>query len=175
MSERRPSIHVAGPGDLRALRELARTTFLDTYAAHNTAEDMDRYLAENFTEQRLAAIMAEAGALFLLMRCEGRLVGYAGLRQREPEIPLSLNPCWELERFYLVSACHGDGLAPILMEACAREARARGFAALWLGVWSENRRARRFYEKMGFQDKGQKIFVLGEDEQTDRLLVLPLV
>lgn len=174
MKEGYPVIQTAGPEEVADLAKLARSTFLDTYASYNTTEDMARYLAEHFTEERIAAIMAENGSLFLLMRLDGHWVGYAGMRAQDPGIPLSLDACWELERFYVIADFHGKGLARPLMTACVGEARARGYAGLWLGVWSENRRARRFYEKMGFIDEDEKTFVLGEDVQTDRVLVLPL-
>ena len=60
------------------------------------------------------------------------------------------------------------------MEACCARAQALGYAGLWLGVWTENHRARRFYEKVGFRDEGEKTFVLGSDVQVDRVLVLPV-
>ena len=48
--------------------------------------------------------------------------------------------------------------------------RSRGADALWLGVWGENRRAIRFYEKQGFGVVGRQSFVLGDDEQSDLVL-----
>ncbi len=174
MTETRPAIEVAGTEDVAALAALAASTFIDTYAVYNTPEDMKLYLDEHFTPARIAAEMAKDGSCFLLMRVLDVLVGYAGLRTGDPEISLSVAPCWELERFYVVRARHGQGLAPPLMEACCEEARLRGFAGLWLGVWTENRRALRFYQKMGFRDEGEKTFVLGDDVQKDRVLVLSL-
>ena len=41
---------------------------------------------------------------------------------------------------------------------------------VWLGVWEENYRALRFYEKNGFTPFGKHKFWLGDDEQTDLLM-----
>ena len=41
---------------------------------------------------------------------------------------------------------------------------------VWLGVWEENQRAIRFYEKNGFIAFDKHIFKLGEDEQTDIMM-----
>jgi ribosomal protein S18 acetylase RimI-like enzyme len=45
---------------------------------------------------------------------------------------------------------------------------------MWLGVWEENPRAIRFYQKQGFVEFDQHIFQLGEDAQTDILMKLNL-
>ncbi|MNF16430.1 Protease synthase and sporulation negative regulatory protein PAI 1 [compost metagenome] len=41
---------------------------------------------------------------------------------------------------------------------------------IWLGVWEENKRALRFYEKNGFTVFDKHIFRLGNDEQTDLMM-----
>ncbi len=43
-----------------------------------------------------------------------------------------------------------------------------------LGVWEENPRAIRFYEKNGFVAFGKHIFTLSNDEQTDIMMKLSL-
>jgi ribosomal protein S18 acetylase RimI-like enzyme len=60
------------------------------------------------------------------------------------------------------------------MDAVREAARGIGAGQIWLGVWERNARAIAFYMKCGFRDVGTQIFQLGEDKQTDRVLVLPL-
>jgi ribosomal protein S18 acetylase RimI-like enzyme len=48
-----------------------------------------------------------------------------------------------------------------------RPARALGRAGLWLGVNQENTRARRFYEKQGFEVVGTRTFVVGAQTHDD--------
>ena len=47
-----------------------------------------------------------------------------------------------------------------------------GYRKAWLGVWENNFRAIKFYEKYGFKKIGQHNFLLGNDLQTDYLLVM---
>ena len=47
-----------------------------------------------------------------------------------------------------------------------------GYRKAWLGVWENNCRALKFYEKYGFKKIGQHNFLLGNDLQTDYLLVM---
>jgi diamine N-acetyltransferase len=45
---------------------------------------------------------------------------------------------------------------------------------VWLGVWEENARAIRFYQKNGFVEFDRHIFKLGEDPQTDIMMKLDM-
>jgi ribosomal protein S18 acetylase RimI-like enzyme len=79
-------------------------------------------------------------------------------------------PVIEIERFYVAHEWHGRGIAQQLM-ACATEAAIRADAAtLWLAVWERNPRAMAFYRKSGFVDVGSRLFLLGSDRQTDRVM-----
>jgi RimJ/RimL family protein N-acetyltransferase len=49
-----------------------------------------------------------------------------------------------------------------------------GGRTLWLGVWERNPRAIAFYEKCGFRDVGSHDFWVGNDCQTDRIMVTEL-
>jgi len=41
---------------------------------------------------------------------------------------------------------------------------------VWLGVWEENPRAIRFYQKNGFVEFDKHIFKLGDDKQIDIMM-----
>jgi GNAT superfamily N-acetyltransferase len=80
----------------------------------------------------------------------------------------------ELHRFYVDRPWHGRAVAQALMAAARDAACALGAHDLWLGVWERNARAIAFYRKCGFVDVGSHHFFVGEDRQTDRVLVARL-
>ncbi len=45
---------------------------------------------------------------------------------------------------------------------------------MWLGVWERNPRAIAFYIKSGFVEVGSHVFIVGNDRQTDLVLVSSL-
>jgi len=51
-----------------------------------------------------------------------------------------------------------------------RLALERGFVTMWLGVWEENFKAQKIYERMGFRKVGQHDFKMGNCVQTDWIL-----
>jgi GNAT superfamily N-acetyltransferase len=160
--------------DAPLLAELGARTFRDAFAADNSAEDMERYLAENFTVEKVRGELADPRAQFLIARDgDGAAVGYAKLLAGEAEPCVTSPAPVELVRLYAVKERHGRGVGAVLMGACLRTAAAMGGKTLWLGVWEHNHRARAFYERWGFRAVGSHVFVLGDDRQTDIIMERP--
>lgn len=61
-----------------------------------------------------------------------------------------------------------------LYEKAVEIAKQKNAEYIWLGVWEENRRAIHFYKKNGFIEFNKHIFNLGDDEQTDIMMKLPM-
>lgn len=67
-----------------------------------------------------------------------------------------------------------EGVAQVLYAKAIETAKDLGSEYVWLGVWEENQRAISFYKKNGFVEFDKPIFKLGDDEQTDIMMKLPL-
>lgn len=186
MNGARPAEHVhalairrATAADASMLSAFAAAAFREAFAAQNTPEDMDRYVASAFGPERQAAEIADAAADVLLVEsAEGPrrapLLGYAHLiLSAAPGCVAGPAPI-ELKRFYVASSAHGRGVARVLMAATLEAARGRSARTLWLGVWEHNARAIAFYRKHGFERVGEQRFVLGTDVQTDWVMSRPL-
>jgi len=55
------AVRRASPDDANSLSQLGARTFAEAFAADNTSEDMDSYLASKFSVEQLAAQLAEVG------------------------------------------------------------------------------------------------------------------
>ena len=150
--------------DAARLAELSARTFHDTFAAHNRAEDMDKYMSTAYGGAKQREEIADPDRITLLVEEGEALIAYAQLRMALPQI--------EIGRFYVDGAWHGRGVAQSLMDAVLDVARDHGATRVWLGVWERNARAIAFYEKCGFRDCGSQPFLLGSDLQTDRVMEL---
>lgn len=170
MDEVRCTIRRAILTDAEMLAELAARTFHDTFAADNGPEDMAAHLNRSFGPVQQLAEISNPDIVTLLAECGGP-AGFAQLRQgAAPKCVSSPRPV-ELWRFYLDRPWHGTGVAGQLMRAVLAEAAATRATAVWLGVWERNPRAIAFYRKFGFVDVGAHEFRLGNDVQTDRVMV----
>jgi diamine N-acetyltransferase len=159
------------PADARLLADLAASTFREAFAAENRPEDMALHVSRAYGVPQQGAELADPEMTTLLAEVDGQLAGYAQLRASAvPDCVRGVAPL-ELWRFYVAAPWHGRGVAHALMQGVELEARAHEAQTLWLGVWERNERAKSFYRKCGFADVGSQVFVLGADDQTDRIMV----
>jgi len=156
------------------LAEFGARTFRDAFEADNSPEDMSLYLASSYGPQLQAAELRHPGIATLLAECESRLAGYAQLREGPaPDCIRDSRPL-ELWRFYVERTWQGRGVAQTLMAATIQAAATSGAGTVWLSVWERNQKAQAFYRKCGFEDRGEKEFILGNATQTDRVMARPL-
>ena len=172
----KPEVEIrrASYSDAEVLAELGASTFAETFAAENTPEDMNAYLAQAFTTARLISELADPRATFLLASVEGEAAGYAKIYQGEPPACVTGESPMELARLYVAQKWLGSGVGRALMQRCVDEARRAGARVMWLGVWERNLRAQAFYRKWGFTAVGEQVFQLGADTQTDWVMQCPL-
>lgn len=166
-----PEVRRASAADAAALARFAAAAFTDAFGADNTPEDLAVHLATSYGEARQRAEIADPQMATLLLDHQGSIAGFAQLR-RGPAPPCVGDPLpVELWRFYVDRAWHGTGTAQRLMGAVLEAARELGGGSVWLSVWEQNPRAIAFYGKCGFRDAGTKLFLVGTDRQTDRVMV----
>ncbi len=80
----------------------------------------------------------------------------------------------EIKRIYLLHRFRGNGLGRRLMHEAEKSARSRGFRRLLLGVYSRNKAAIAFYERLGFQKVGDRTYTIGESVYDDFVMGLDL-
>lgn len=163
-------IRPASPLDLAALQAIGRKTFKEAFAANNSEENLAAYLEEGFSKQKLEAELRNENSQFYFALQGDEVIGYLkvnlGNAQSEKQDPNAL----EIERIYVLQQYHGKQVGVLLYEQALAIAKARKAPYMWLGVWEENPRAIRFYQKQGFVEFGEHIFQLGDDAQRDVLM-----
>lgn len=172
------SLRRATAADGAAVRALFCESFTATFGHLYPPHELAEFLA-GCTEARFAAECAAADhAVMLGESADGSLLGYCtlGPYDLDAHIPhlLEGRRWWVLRMLYLREAAKGSGLAPALMAWALGEARARGFQDIYLTVWVDNHRAKRFYSRYGFEEVGKYAYVVGSTVDDDRILRLPL-
>ena len=156
--------------DITLLQEIGRQTFYETFSAGNTEENMTKYLEEGFSEEKLKTeINNEYSELYFAV-IEDKVVGYLKLNFGSSQTELKDSSSLEIERIYVLQEYHGKKVGQVLYEKAILVAEDKKVNYVWLGVWEENPRAIRFYEKNGFVEFDKHIFRLGDDEQTDIMM-----
>src|SRR5215510_2174289 len=105
-----PSIRAATAADAETLTELAWRTFHDAFAPMNSPENMEAYMSDNFTPQKISTQIADPRAAFLIAEIEAAPVAFAKLYDGYvPDCVGGAAPI-ELERFYVDRQFHGQGV-----------------------------------------------------------------
>jgi diamine N-acetyltransferase len=156
------------------LQELSVQTFRETFADLNSAENMDKYLAENLNIDKLTTELRDPEARFYFAVIDGHKAGYLKINIGQSQTELKDPESIEIERIYVLRKFLGKKVGQALFEKAVSFAKQAGYVNLWLGVWEENKRAIAFYTKNGFVEFDKHIFRLGDDEQTDIMMKVEL-
>jgi len=160
--------------DLEALRNLSIQTFKETFEEVNTEEDMQKYLLENLSIEKLKSELENPNSEFYFAENNDEILGYLKLNFKDAQTEKLEENHFEIERIYVLKTFLGEKIGQILFDKAIEIGREKNLEYVWLGVWEENHRAIKFYEKNGFEIFGKHDFVLGEDVQTDLLMKMKI-
>lgn len=164
------SIRQATKDDAALIAEISHETFYETFAAHNTKENMEKFLNQQFTKGKLIMEVGLSGNIFLLAYVNGELAGYAKLRENTTPKPFTAIPSVEIARLYVRKLFIGKGVGKALMQHSVDMTKEKSYEMIWLGVWQENHQAIKFYTQWGFKKFAETLFLLGDDIQKDWLM-----
>jgi ribosomal protein S18 acetylase RimI-like enzyme len=140
-----PSVRDATAADADAIARVARASWTDTYRDIFEPEFIERFLADAYDRDSLAAAAEQAAVgddqHFLVAERDGALIAFAqyGEGRRGPE----------LFRIYADPAQYGTGAGWALLTELHRRLAGR-VEAYVLDVHSRNERGRAFYDRNGF-------------------------
>ena len=158
----------------KILLAIAKETFIEAFADQNTKEDMQAYLKENFSVFQIEDELKDKNSQFYFADYRGQILGYLKVNQKEAQTESVDFDGLEIERIYVLKDYYGSGVGKLLFDKSVSIAIKNELSWLWLGVWNQNPRAIKFYEKQGFEVFGTHGFVLGSAQQTDLLMKLLL-
>jgi len=162
----------AVPADAETLAELGRATFIETFGHLYTPENLVAFL-ETHRPQRWRAELADPAFAVRLAEEDGRAAAYAKIAP--PTLPFETERrAAELRQFYVLGPWQGRGISTELMAWAIGEARRRGAEELYLSVFIDNHRARRFYARYGFEQVGTYDFMVGTHADLDLVMRLDL-
>jgi ribosomal protein S18 acetylase RimI-like enzyme len=163
----------ARPEDGPELAAMARRSFLETFGNLYRPSDVAVFLDAAFGATGLPSQLDDPSFTVRVATEHGAIIGFAKLG------PVVFPGEWpadaiELHQLYTLATHHGAGIGPALMDWAIAEARARHASEMILSVYVDNERAKRFYQRYGFEEIGRYVFMVGEQPDDDRLMRLKL-
>lgn len=185
-------IRRATPADADALSDLSRTCFTQTFGHLYDPSDLEAFLDEAYSPTVLRAELNDPERATWLLFDEpvdeaGATLSSAdhpGTPEPGDEAPASsisqapigyVTACpahlphpdvapgdGEVQRLYILQGYQGGGRGTLLLNTALEWLERDGPRTLWIGVWSENYGAQRFYARHGFEIVGDYSFMVGD-------------
>lgn len=169
----RPVLRRAAEHDAARLAALAARTFTESFGHLYPPEDLAAFLAEAYDVERQRTILGHPGYAVWLLEVDGEAVGH-----------VAAGPCGlphanvapgdgEIKRLYLLRDWQRGGHGARMMDTALVWLLRDGPRTLWVGAWSENHGAQRFYARYGFERVGDYIFPVGRVRDLEYILRRP--
>ena len=166
------SYRTADAADAAALAELGASTFTHPFGHLYQPDDLELFL-QNHSPEHWDKELNDPAFEVRVAEGGGKLVGYVKLGP--PHLPFEpRGEAAELRQLYVVEEMKGQGVADELMRWAIERARDQRADYLYLSVFTENHRARRFYEKYDFEPEGTYAFMVGTHADQDIVMRLKL-
>ena len=163
-------IRKATVSDLETIQKISIQTFIETFAAVNSPENIANYIKDSLNTDQLTDELNNANSQFYIAYSDIEVVGYLKINFGDAQTESINENALEVQRIYVLQNFHGKKIGQLLLEEVKKIAQTTDVEYIWLGVWEENHRALRFYTKNGFVVFDKHVFIMGNDEQTDLLM-----
>lgn len=163
-------IRQAVPVDAEMLADLSEQAFVQAFGHLYADEDLQAFLTSSYTvEKQAAAISAPGHAVFLLER-DGEALGYAAVGPCGLPHPDVAAGDGELKRLYVLRDAQKGGWGGRLFDMAIAWLLRDGPRPVWIGVWSQNAGALRFYGRRGWHKVGEYDFPVGRVRDREHIL-----
>lgn len=154
-----------------------RKTFSETFGHLYDPSDLEAYLSTAYSPDTIRATISNPRCRTRLVEDGGEAVAYAQVRPCSLPHPTASLAEAELQRIYVLKSHQSRGLGKQLIElalAWAGSPEAGFSGPMWVGVYSGNLKAQRFYASYGFTKVGEYDFPVG-NAPPDREFILQRV
>ena len=171
-----PRIRIATLKDIAQIVRLGLHVFTLSFGYSLPQKELQAYLDESYSTEAIAKDVEDPKKDMIVATDQTDMVlGFALLTRGTSDPCLAhLEKTIELQRLYVHPDHHRKGLGTYLALKIEDMAREQGYANIWLGVWEENHKAEKVYERLGYRRVGSHPFKMGNVVQEDNIMVKEL-
>ena len=156
------TIRRASLDDAAALASLGATTFTETFGHLYPPEDLRTFLVSTHSVATWQRNLADPRAAVWVAEFHDRgPVGFVVVGACKLPVENLEPAAGEVKQLYVLAQHHNLRLGTRLMEAGLGSLEAQHQQPIYIGVWSENHGAQRFYARYGFSKVGEYGFRVG--------------
>jgi diamine N-acetyltransferase len=156
------TVRRAVPDDAAALAALGSATFTETFGHLYPPEDLRTFLVTSHSLEVWNRLLGDARhAVWIAELPDAAPVGFISVGACKLPVENREPSAGEVQQLYVLARHHNLRLGTRLMELGLEWLEAQRQAPLYVGVWSENYGAQRFYARYGFSKVGEYGFRVG--------------
>jgi ribosomal protein S18 acetylase RimI-like enzyme len=165
------AIRRATAADAAALADVGAATFVETFGHLYRFEDLQSFLVGSHSPAARRRQLAEPGVGAWLAELPGEpAIGYLVVGPCKLPVDALEPMAGEVRQLYVRKRWHNQQLGARLMQLGLDWLAEQQRTPLYVGVWSENYGAQRFYQRYGFSQIGEYGFPVGQ--KIDREFIL---
>ncbi|HTE41710.1 MAG TPA: N-acetyltransferase [Steroidobacteraceae bacterium] len=149
--------------DAHTLASLGAATFTETFGHLYPAEDLQLFLRESHSVDAWRRTLADSHRAVWLATTIADVTPIGFILVGACKLPVEGREptAGEIQQLYVSSSSHNLRLGTRLMDLGLGWLAVQGRTPLYIGVWSENFGAQRFYGRYGFEKVGEYGFPVG--------------
>lgn len=154
-------IRRATPNDASALAALGAATFTETFGHLYPPEDLQTFLTTHSVAAWDSVLRDQRSAVWTAELNDDAQVGFIVVGPCKLPVENCEPSAGEVKQLYVLARHHNLRLGTRLMELGLDWLAEQHRSPIYIGVWSENFGAQRFYERYGFSKVGEYGFRVG--------------
>jgi ribosomal protein S18 acetylase RimI-like enzyme len=164
------AIRRAGGADAPTLATLGAATFTETFGHLYAPEDLDAYLVGSHSVDAWTRTLTHPQRAVWLATLGGMPAGFIAVGACKLPTENRAPTAGEIHQLYVLARHHNLRLGSHLMDVGLEWLEAQGRKPLYVGVWSQNLGAQRFYRRYGFEKVGEYGFPVGKTVDLEFIL-----
>jgi ribosomal protein S18 acetylase RimI-like enzyme len=148
--------------DAELLSRLAKQTFRESHGTSAAEKDILEYEAKRLGVELFRNELNDPKTIFRVAYLNDVPVGFSKASFNFPNPKIKEQTVCQLEKLYVLKEFYDQKIGQPLFDLNVELAKQAGQKGMWLYVWTENKRALRFYEKQGFKNIANTLFKISE-------------
>ncbi len=149
--------------DSLILSKISRQTFLESHGRSAPQKDLDQFISEKYTEEKLKEELKDSANIYHLLYYKEELVGFSKIILNVPYKEGADKNMTKLDRIFLLKKVYDLKLGVALLTFNLQFMKQHHQTGVWLFAWTENERAITFYKRNGFKIVGNYDFKISEN------------
>lgn len=151
----------ASKGDAPALAKLGAETFTETFGHLYPPEDLETFLRSAHSVDAWTQALADSRTAVWIAELQDAAIGFIVVGACKLPVENCEPTAGEIKQLYVYARHHNLRIGTRLMDLGLDWLEAQGRLPIYIGVWSENHGAQRFYARYGFSKVGDYGFRVG--------------